>query len=148
MFIQNSYTGKKPHCMLGQPWLQSINFKHLLCSEKVYPSYLELKPVQKIHHLVITFFLFFLKKKPTEKAKPRHSLLGLLVQLGVSYTKKLKCKTMHGVVRISVLFTGCISEGILIISPVFKSKGFLMQDILIISSSTLVASGTGNFANK
>lgn len=55
---------------------------------------------------------------------------------------------MHVVVRISVCFTGCISEGILTISPVFKSKGFLMQGILVISSSTLVAAGTGNFVNK
>lgn len=97
------------------------------------------------------FPFFFLKKNPkktTEKAKPIHSLLGLLVWLGLSYTKKLKCKTMHVVVRISACFTGCISEGILTISPVFKSKGFLMQGILVISSSTLVAAGTGNFVNK
>lgn len=43
---------------------------------------------------------------------------------------------------------GVVSEGILTISPVFISKGFLMQDILEISSSTLVSAGTGNFADK
>lgn len=62
----------------------------------------------------------------------------------MSYTKKLKSKIMYVIVRISVLPTGCISEGIPTISPVFKSKGFLMQDILVISSSTLVSAETGH----
>jgi len=39
--------------------LYSLNIKYLLCSHKAYPNYLELKPVQKMHHLVTLFFFLF-----------------------------------------------------------------------------------------
>lgn len=37
----------------------------------MYPNYLELKPDQKMHHLVIIFPLLFLKKTKKQKTKKK-----------------------------------------------------------------------------